>query len=79
MVDKGQKRQIRNGMATVMSVAIREFKDELKMANISASDKEDSIRKAIERAIDGLTNKGITSSYEYYIWLTVKSDKVNGQ
>ncbi len=78
LVDKGQKRQIRNGMATVMSVAIREFKDELKMANISASDKEDSIRKAIERAIDGLTNKGITSSYEYYIWLTDKQDKSDG-
>jgi hypothetical protein len=70
----GKRQKIEHLEDYMMAVDIQEFKDELKMANIFTADKEDSIRKAITRAIDGLKTKGIISFDDTYIWLMDKED-----
>lgn len=75
---QGETRPVKPGDDPVLCVTIEEYREALKMNNISASDKPDSIDKAIRRAIEGLNNAGITHSYGDYIWIPDRPDN-NGQ
>ncbi|GEM_PF-7100388 len=67
-------RKIMQDMNSVRSVTIDQFKEFLKKYNISASDKPDSISKAISRSIENLTELGITATYENLIWPVDQAD-----
>jgi hypothetical protein len=75
LIDRQMIRQVRKGMPKVDCVRLDDFRECLREENITSSDKEDSIKKAISRAIDGLINKGIAVTYGDYIWLADKTDK----
>lgn len=75
LIDKGTVRPVRQGMPAVMCITLDEYREALKIGNISGSDKPDSVNKAVCRAIDRLNDASITVSYGDYIWLADKQDK----
>jgi hypothetical protein len=74
LIEKGEKRSARKGMAHVNCVTIGEYHEALKAGNLTSSDKPDSLSKAINRAINSLCDEGITASYGGLIWIPDKSD-----
>lgn len=75
LIDKGQMRHVRKGMAQVNCVTLDEYREALRLGNISSAKKPDDIDRSIRRVIDDLNNGGITGSYGNFIWLPDKSDK----
>jgi hypothetical protein len=78
IADRGETRPVKIGHDPVLCVTIEEYREALKLNNISVSDKPDSIDKAIRRAIEGLNNAGMTESYGDYIWIPDRPDN-NGR
>lgn len=70
MIDKGKKCIPKKGMSLLIVVRTEDFRTALTRANISASDKPDSLRRQISRVMDDLNNKGITSSWDGMTWLS---------
>ncbi|MCF8495532.1 MAG: helicase RepA family protein [Alphaproteobacteria bacterium] len=75
LIDKGRKRHVRKDMAQVDCVTLDEYREALRLGNISAAKKPDDIDRSVRRVIDDLNSVGITVSYGNFIWLPDKSDK----
>lgn len=74
LIEKGEKRSVRNVTPQVNCVMLDEYREALKTGNLTISDKPDSLTKAINRAINSLCDEGITASYDGFIWIPDKSD-----
>ncbi len=75
LIDRGEKRRVQANMVKVSCVTLDQFREYLKIQNISSSDTPDSVNKAITRSINGLNDCGVTASYGDYIWLVDQTDK----
>ena len=73
--DKGKKRDVKKDGREIFCVTLEEYRKDLKNGNICASDKPDSIRRAISSIVTQLDNEAITVSYGDYIWLPDELDK----
>lgn len=69
IIDKGQKRHVRQGMCQVRCITMAECKEALRLGNISASDEPDHIRRAIAKVISDLQSLNIISTYGDYVWI----------
>ncbi|MCB1784206.1 MAG: AAA family ATPase [Alphaproteobacteria bacterium] len=74
LIEKGEKRYVRKGMAQVDCVTLEEYREYLRVENIVDSDDPDNIRRSISRLITQLTNEGIIGSYGDYVWIPDKPD-----
>lgn len=75
LIDKGEKRHVRKGMAPIICVTLNEYREAMRLENIVDSDDPDNIRRSISRTITQLNNERITVSYDNFIWLPDKPDK----
>ena len=63
------------GGAIVKCISLDEYRKALIRAKIVKSDKPDNVGRSIRRILNDLENKGITASYEDFIWIPDKPDK----
>lgn len=71
--EKGQSRCLQTGVPEVFCIPLADFRDALKKASLTASDKPDNVRRGISQVISGLNDEGITNIYGEFIWIPDKA------
>ncbi|MCE9508324.1 MAG: helicase RepA family protein [Alphaproteobacteria bacterium] len=74
IAEKGEE-HIHVGGMPVTAVSMSDFREALKTAGISSSDKEEAVNKAIKRAIGTLEKEGIILSHKDFVWIHGQGDK----
>lgn len=74
LAEQGEEREAQKDQPPVLCITLDEFREALRAGRIANTDKADSMNKAINRAVENLTEVNVAKVFDQFIWIPDKTD-----